>query len=181
MKKLFTGKLVPRGKSVHRMWSFALVVPLLMAVAQLDACTGPGINEETNTEVRENTSQTATVNELLGNPDAFYGTEVAVTGEVTEVITPLTFELNGDINADSSRYGDSADGLLVIKDLEGNSDPEVEVGQTVEVTGTAREFNVQEVDDDISGSLAASVFTYWAGQSSLVATSVEPTGNTTAS
>lgn len=158
-----------------------MIVPLLMFVVQLDACTGTSINEEDEAAVRENTAQAATVNELLSNSDAYYGAEVTVTGEVTEVITPLTFELNGDINSDSTRYGESADGLLVVKNLESTSDPEVEVGDTVEVSGTVRAFDIGPVEEEIDQSLAGGVFTYWADQTSVIATSVDTAGDTTAS
>jgi hypothetical protein len=54
------------------------------------------------------------------------------------------------------------------------------VGQTVRVTGTVREFEIDEVEEEIGTDLPDSVFTYWANQPVLIATSMEGTrGETT--
>lgn len=158
-------------------------IMLLMLAAQfLAACTGgQTVNEEPNTVAGEETAGSATVDEILGNPNDFYGEEATVTGRVTEVITPLAFELNGERNEEtaSSRYGEGADGLLVVKDTPQAPAPELTVGQTVEVSGMVRSFDTGEVEDQIGEELVASLFTYWASRPSVVATSIEPVGDTT--
>lgn len=170
-----------QGSKGYNVWGFAVAVPLLLFLFQLDACTGSSINEESETVVREKTAESATVDEVLGNSDAFYGVRATVTGEVTEVISPLTFEIGGERNEDSAstRYGEGADGLLVVKDPDKVPDVEVQVGQTVQVTGPVREFDAQTIEDMIGAGLADGVFTYWAGHTSMIATSVEPAGDTT--
>lgn len=160
-------------------------VLLLMLAAQLpDACTGPSINEEPNTGAQGRTAESATVDEILSDPNDFYGLRATVTRRVTEVITPLAFELNGEINEDSGPgpqggYGEDADGLLVVKDTEQAPDPEVAVGQTVKISGTVRSFDVGEIEEEIGEDLAGSVLTYWASRPSIVATSIESTEGTT--
>lgn len=170
-----------RGTRVHGTWGFVVATPFLLLAVLLSACTGPSINEEPNTVAQEKTAESATVDEILGDANAFYGLRATVTGRVTESISPLAFELNGERNEDSAstRYGDGADGLLVIKNPDRVSGPEVEVGQTVRVSGEVRSFDVGEVEDQMGAELADTVFTYWASHPSVVATSVEPAGGDT--
>jgi hypothetical protein len=106
---------------------------------------------------------------------------VTATGTVSEVITPVAFEMGGESSeAESTRYGEGADGLLVISDGGQAPAPELNVGQTVRVTGTVREFEIDEVEEEIGTDLPDSVFTYWANQPVLIATSMEGTrGETT--
>lgn len=176
----FSNRKYDRG--THRIWSFAVVAPFLLFAVLLSACTGPSVNEEPNTVAWEKTAESATVDEILSDPNAFYGLKAAVMGRVTEDISPLAFELDGERNEDSAstRYGDGADGLLVIKDPERVSGPEIEVGQTVRVLGEVQSFDVGEVEEQTGADLADGVFTYWASRPSMVAVSVEPVGGSTA-
>lgn len=61
--------------------------------------------------------------------DEHVGEEVTVSAEVTEVLTPTSFELGG------ADWGD--DSLLVVSATEA---PDLAEGQVVQVTGTVREF-----------------------------------------
>ncbi len=48
-------------------------VLLLMLAAQLtDACTGPSVNEAPNIVAQERTAESATVDEILSDPNDFY-------------------------------------------------------------------------------------------------------------
>jgi hypothetical protein len=186
MKDCSTDKRYSRRYGPRSVWSLTIPVLLLMLAALLSACTGPSVNEEPNTVAQEKTAESATVDEILSDPNDFYGLRATVTGRVTEVITPLTFELNGGINEDSTSgpgpqggYGEDADGLLVVKNTEQAPDPEVAVGQTVEVSGSVRSFDVEEIQEEIGEELTGSVLTYWASRPSIVATSIESTEGTT--
>lgn len=181
MKDRSADKRESRHYGSRSLCSLAPVLLLVLAAQFAGACTGPSVNETPNTAAQERTAESATVDEILSDPNDFYGLRATVTGRVTEVITPLTFEVNGKINADSTRYGDSADGLLVVKDTEQAPDPEVAVGQTMEISGTVRSFDVGEVQEEINDELAGSVLTYWASRPSIVATSIEPTSGATTS
>ena len=117
--------------------------------------------------------------QIIDESSNFYGETVTVSGTVTERdITPLAFEMGGTMgeSSDSTRYGEGADGLLIVNGTGEAPAPQVEVGRTVEVSGTVREFDLQEVERQIDTDLADGVFTYWANQAVLVATSIEQQG-----
>lgn len=91
---------------------------------------------------------------------------------------PLAFEMGGEMgeSSDSTHYGEGANGLLIVNGSGEAPAPQVEVGQTVEVSGTVREFDLQEVERRIGTDLAAGAFTYWTNQPVLFATSIEQQG-----
>jgi hypothetical protein len=113
-----------RGSGFFETWSLGAVVLLLALVVQLGACAGPSVNEQEAAEQggtegggQEDTSQTVGVQRILDESRSFYGDTVTATGTVSEVITPVAFEMGGESSeAESTRYGEGADGLLVISD-----------------------------------------------------------------
>lgn len=79
-------------------------------------------------------------------------------------------------SSDSTHYGEGANGLLIVNGSGEAPAPQVEVGQNVEVSGTVREVDLQEVERQIGTDLAARAFTYWTNQPMLFATSIEQQG-----
>lgn len=167
----------------YRSWIAGPVALLLAFAAQVpDACTGPSVNEQSAADSREEQTvpERARLDELLGNPDAFYGDTVRVSGEASEVLTPLAFEIGGERDelVDPDRNRRDPDGLLVV--LGGARAPEeFAVGRTVEVTGTFREFDLEEVEQRIDEDLAGGVFTKRESAPSIIASSVEVKGEET--
>ena len=181
MRNILTYRDGKHDCTLKRACSLGVVVLLLIFTAQLtSACTGPSVNETENTSTGQGEpSQAQSVQKIIDESSDFYGETVTVSGTVTESdITPLAFEMGGQMgeSSDSTRYGEGADGLLIVNGTDEAPAPEVEVGQTVEVSGLVREFDIQEVEREIGTDLADAVFTYWASQPVLIATSIEVHG-----
>ncbi len=172
-----------RGDRLLKARSLGLMVLLLILAVQVtSACTGPSVNEQENAGAeQEETSQVQSVQQIIDESETFYADRVSVSGEVTEIITPVAFEMGGEMDEfnDSTRYGEGADGLLIVNDTGEAPAPQVDVGQTVEVSGTVREFQIEEVESQIGTDLADGVFTYWADEPVLIATSIEQQGGQT--
>jgi hypothetical protein len=82
--------------------------------------------------------------------------------------------------AATDRYGENADGLLVIVDLNKvSSPPNISAGDTVRVTGPVAPFDAREVEDQIGAKLRGGVLVYYYDQPALVAHSIEPVGGGT--
>jgi hypothetical protein len=181
--------------------SIGALVLLLAVFAQLpDACTGPGVNEQLRNEdtgavqqgdTRPETTraESATLDEVLSNPDEYYGQTVTLSGKVSQVLTPQAFEMGGENNdrradrenaAATDRYGENADGLLIVANLdEISSPPNISAGETVRVTGPVAPFDAQEIEEKLGTDIRGTVLTYYRSQPSLVARSIEPAGDGT--
>lgn len=108
----------------------------------------------------------ATVSNIDDDPEAYYGQDVTVVGDVVELVSTNAFQLD-----DPALLG--GDTLLVV----GGEDLTVADGQTVEVTGTVRQFNLTDVEGEFGFDLEDELFGDYEGSPVIVATSVMPTAD----
>jgi len=169
-----------------RIGPVALLFAVLAGLAV--GCGGQGAGEQPSagSETTQGAQAgSATLNEVLDNPGDYYGQTATLTGEITQTLSPQTFEVGGQRNVEDlagaeDRYGENADGLLVVANLDEISGaPEVSVGDTVRVAGTVRPFDLREIEEELGEDLRGAVLTYYASQPLLIATSIEPAGGGT--
>jgi hypothetical protein len=141
-------------------------------------CSGPGSDEGEGGAPEEERAESVTLAEVLEDPYDYYGQTATLTGEVTQFLGPQAFEIGGESNdpEPGPGYGESADGLLVIVNVDEVSVGKIAVGQTVRVAGRLKEFDLREVEEELDEDLRGALLTYYASQPSLVATSIEAAG-----
>jgi hypothetical protein len=88
--------------------------------------------------------------------DRFFGRRVAVTGEITDVLGPRTFVLDGD--------------LLVMGRRDLNA--QLEGGRTVDTTGVVREFDLRAFERALGADLSDTPFAEWDDRPVLIITAV---------
>ncbi len=168
--------------SFYRVWSIAAVVLLLGIVQLMAACAGPSINEEQNTSPDTDGVAQASLDDILNSPNDFYGETVDTTGKVSEVLSPVMFEVGGatdEVFDDPDRNNRDPDGLTIVNNTSRSSAPEVAIGQTVRVTGPVRELDIEEIEADTGLNLSLSKYAKRSGTASLVAGTIEVTGGET--
>ncbi len=105
----------------------------------------------------------ATVSNINEDPESYYGQEVSVIGDVVELESTYAFELD-----DPALLG--GDTILVV----GGEELTVTEGETVQVTGTVRQFNLTEIESETGFELEDELFTDFEGRPVIVASSVSP-------
>lgn len=112
-----------------------LITALVAVPVGLGACGDGGDGVTISPSPERSPEITDIADDYFGNAD-FIGRTVTVAGEVTRVITSRSFVLTGD------EYGD---GSLLVLNAAGM---DVEVGETVEVTGNVQKFGYQTYRDE---------------------------------
>ena len=122
---------------------------------------------------------------IIDNPEEFYGNQVTVSGLVTQVVSPNALVIGGGEFV-------GGDGLLIVgaqelpQIVEGVAEGDVvEIQQQdlVQATGTLRQFNQEEITNEISYEFNDQLFTEFEGEPAVVASQVVVTpqqGGTTA-
>lgn len=170
--------------SRYRVWSIATVALLLGVVVPLTAaCSGPSASEQQNTSPStDGAAQATSLDDVLSSPNDFYGETLTTEGKVTEVLSPIMFDLGNSVGEafnDPDRNNRDPSGLTIVNNTSGSPEPTVAVGQTVTVTGRVRELNAKEIEADTGLDLSLSKFAKRSGTVSLVAESIEVTGGGT--
>jgi hypothetical protein len=111
---------------------------------------GEEIQEEVNLPQELTAAQGVTISELDDNLDAYTGQNVGVRGDVVEVLGPNSFQIS-----DPSALG--GDEVLVVG-ANVNTDTITEQN-TVEVSGTARRFDLVVVEDETGLDLEDELYT----------------------
>lgn len=135
---------------------------------------GSGGGEETAPRGEEAESggqaRAATVADILDNPSEFYGNKATASGLVTEVVSPNAVEI-GDSEAFDG-------GLLIVgaqklpQIVEGVPEGEVvdiQQQDLVQATGNVREFNLQEVEQELGYDLENGAFEAFEGRPAIIA------------
>ncbi len=113
--------------------------------------------------VADSVEPIATVSNINEDPEAYYGQEVSVIGDVVELVSTNVFQLD-----DPALLG--GDTVLVVL---GEGMTVVE-GETVQVMGTVRQFNLTEVEGEMGFDLEDELFTDYEGSPAIVASSIAP-------
>ncbi len=109
---------------------------------------------------------------LIDNPSEFYGNQVTVSGLVTEVIGPNAFVIGGNEFV-------GGEGLMIVgaqelsQIVEGLPEgEEIQAQDLVQVTGTVRPAEQQEITSEIGYELDDQVFEAFGGEAAVVASQV---------
>ena len=118
-----------------------------------------------------NAPSDATIDDILDNPDAYYGEQVMVGGEVDETLGPRSFTLE-----DSDLLFDEH--ILVVADrplVDSQGQPldlSTLEGRFLWASGTVHEFNQTAFEQQLGVDLDDSRFSDWAGRPAIIANSV---------
>lgn len=118
--------------------------------------------EEEITPAEEIEAANVTLSEVTDNTDAYLGQTVVVQGDVTDLVGTNSFTLN-----DASLLG--GDSVLVVGTEGGVIGRE---GDTVQVTGTVRQFDLASIEQEAGYDLEDELFTPFEGQTVIVAQSM---------
>jgi hypothetical protein len=167
---------------LSRMWT-ALAMALMLAVALLLASCGeeetateePAADEAAAAETEaesEGPAAGVVVSDITDNPQEYVGTTATVSGEVNDLVAPNAFTIGGEdfLGTDELLIVGAKQLPNIVEGVEG----EVEVGEDdiVQVTGTIREFNVADIEDELGYGLDDAVFEEFAGEPVVVAKNV---------
>lgn len=151
---------------------------LLVSTAVLLASCGgddTGGLEETQPSGEEAESagpaRAVSVADYTDNPNEFYGNRIELSGQVTELVGQNAFAIGGDEVVGGEQV--IIVGAQQLDQIVEGDEVEVTTDQTVQATGTAREFNVPEVENMIDYELDDNLFTDFEGNPALVASSAE--------
>ncbi len=160
------------------------VVPRLVRRADEEPASGGG--EETAAAGEEAESQgqarAASVADILDNPSEFYGNTATVSGLVTRVVGPNAVVIGGGEIVNEGLLVVGAQQLDQIVEGVPEGEPfEIQQQDLVQTTGNVREFNLQEVEQELGYELEQGVFEEFEGRPAVIASSfvLTPQGGTT--
>lgn len=117
-------------------------------------------------------AQGVSVATIIDNPSEFYGQQVTVSGLVTEVIGPNAFAIGGNEFV-------GGESLLIVgaqelpQIVEGTPEgEEIQAQDLVQVTGTLRPAEQQEITDEVGYELGNQVFEVFGGEAAVVASQI---------
>ncbi len=146
------------------------MVAILAALALILSACGPGVAEEAAGAV----TPSVTVDELVGNLDAYTGKQVTISGEVESVLggeAPADSAFTLDTDATGTASDDES--ILVFSAKADNAFTANEIRQKgVTVRGTAHKFDLAALEEELGYVLTEDVFRDWQGRPALVASSV---------
>ncbi len=163
-----------------RMWALGAMALMLAAVLLLASCgqeqEGAGGEESVPTGEEEESAGQAigvSVADVTDNPDELYGKQITLSGLVTEVVGPNAVAIGGDefIGGEPVLILGAKKLPQIVEGLPEGEPFEVQQQDLVQATGTLREFNVSEVENDIGYELDDNLFSDWEGEPVLVADS----------
>ncbi|PLS84824.1 MAG: hypothetical protein CYG60_15930 [Actinobacteria bacterium] len=110
---------------------------------------------------------------MTDNPDEFYGKNVTLSGLVSEVVGPNAVAIGGDelIGGDPVLVVGARQLDQIAEGLPEGEPFEVQQQDLVQATGTLREFDIAEVEQDIGYDLDDNVFGDWEGEPVVIAES----------
>ncbi len=145
----------------------------ILALGVLSACDTEGAGEEQGADVEDVTEEGVEDQEalddevgdeaagIIDDPESFVGEQVTVSGEVNKVVGNNAFRIGGkDLGGEP---------LLVVSSKRSN----VSQDELVEVTGTVREFDLAELENDFGVDLDDDAFTRFEGEHVIVADNVD--------
>lgn len=109
---------------------------------------------------------------IIDNPSEFYGNQVTVSGLVTEVVGPDAFAIGGNefVGGESLLIVGAQELPQIVEGIpEGE---EIQAQDLVQVTGTLRPAEQQEITDEIGYELDNQVFEVFGGEAAVVASQV---------
>ena len=111
--------------------------------------------------------------DVTDNPDEFYGKDVTLSGLVTEVVGPNAVAIGGDelIGGDPVLIVGAQQLDRIVEGLPEGEPFEVQQQDLVQASGTLREFDIAEVEEDIGYDLDDNVFGDWEGEPVVIADS----------
>ena len=164
-------------QSLFRIWTIGVMTGMVAALVLASCGTegaqqgNQGAQEETTTLAEKpeppGPPQGARIQEIANNPEEFYGERVTVTGRVTEAVEPNTF-----------RVGSGGEQLLVVgaqqlSRIAKGERKEVNEGDYVRATGEVRQFNLEEVQQDVDYGIDDEYFGDYEGDPAVLAYSVK--------
>lgn len=185
---------VSREDGRFRVWSVGVLILMLASALFLASCGGAGeepaagSGEETVPEGEEAESQgqarAASVADILDNPSEFYGNTATVSGLVTEVVGPNAVVIGGNELVNEGLLVVGAQQLdQIVEGLPEGEAFDIQQQDLVQATGNVREFNLQEVEQEVGYELDPAVFEEFEGRPAVVASSfvMTPQGGSTTS
>ncbi len=107
----------------------------------------------------------ATLAEIVNNPRNYYGKTVTVSGEITDVVSTNALTLGDRVLVLSSQPFRDGRGQPL--------QPSVAGRDTLQVTGTVREFDLLAIERDMRIDLEDAKFARWKDQPAIIATSTQ--------
>ena len=148
-----------------------------------EAQQGGGTAQESGGGESAGGAQAVSVSTIIDNPSEYYGNQVTVSGLVTQVIGPNAFAIGGDefVGGESLLIVGAQELPQIVEGLpEGE---EIQAQDLVQVTGTLRPAEQQQITDEVGYELDNQVFEVFGGEAAVVASQVVVTpqqGGTTA-
>lgn len=172
---------ISREDGSFRVWSLGVLLLMLASAFFLASCganeePAAGGGEETAAAGEEAESQgqarAASVADILDNPSEFYGNTATVSGLVTEVVGPNAVVIGGNELVNEGLLVIGAQQLDQIVEGVPEGEPfEIRQQDLVQATGNVREFNLQEVEQEVGYALDEGVFGEFEGRPVVVANS----------
>ena len=150
---------------------------LMLAVALfLASCGGEeaGGSPESGGGESAGGAEGVSVATIIDNPEEFYGNQVTVSGLVTEVIGPNAFAIGGDefIGGESLLIVGAQELPQIVEGVAEGDVVEIKQQDLVQVTGTLRPAEQQEITDEVGYELDNQVFEVFGGEAAVVASQV---------
>ncbi|QIN78376.1 hypothetical protein GBA65_07390 [Rubrobacter marinus] len=172
---------VGREDGRFRTWGVGLLLMLASALF-LASCGGAGdepasgSGEETVPAGEEAESagqaRAASVADILDNPSEFYGNTATVSGLVTEVVGPNAVVIGGGELVNEGLLVVGAQQLdQIVEGVPEGEAFEIQQQDLVQATGNVREFNLNEVEQEVGYELDQGVFGEFEGRPAVVADS----------
>ena len=160
------------GSSIHRWRDAATRIMVLTLVATLFLSAAPAVSAQAQ-------APSATVNEIVAGAGTYVGKDVAVVGDVDDILGARAFTIEDDntlvtaeIPVVSARPILGPEGELLDLDPLNHDDPFMP--SNVMVTGTVHQFNLAAFEQQLGLDLDDARWSEWAGKPAIIARSIMP-------
>lgn len=116
-------------------------------------------------------ARAVSVADYTDNPSEYYGDQIELSGQVTQVLGPNAFAIGGDEFVGGQQV--IIVGAQQLNQIVEGEAVEITTDQVVQATGTAREFNLTEIENEVGYQLDDNLFSEFEGNPALAASSVE--------
>jgi len=177
-------RAVSRDGGFYRAWNIVAMFLMLGAAVFLASCGGAGDDEPASGsgeetapsgEEAESAGQAigVSVADVTDNPEEFYGKQITLSGLVTEVVDPNAVAIGGGefIGGEQVLILGAQQLQQIVEGVPEGEPFEIQQQDLVQATGTLREFNIGEVEQEVGYELDDNLFGDWEGQPVLVADS----------
>ncbi len=137
---------------------------------------GAGAEETVPTGEEEESGGQAigvSIADVTDNPSEFYGRQITLSGLVTEVVSPNAVAIGGDefVGGDEVLIVGAQQLQQIVEGIPEGEPFEIQQQDLVQATGTLREFNLTEVEEQVGYDLDDNAFAEFEGEPVLVADS----------